>query len=368
MTEIKNQNLGNRKNRPDRRRDARFDAEERMPAGRNLSWGSIIAGAVSGTAVFTVLSLLTAALGFGIFSANSANPLSGIGVATAIWTVITLVISFCAGGFVAGYSARSTGLLHGAITWAVTILLLFTLVFNAIASALGLAGQAAGAVAGGAANVASSAIQGAGNAADSAISSAIEGVSNNLEATNTDELQANLNQYLADTDVKELQPEYINNQIEESKDEIAQTVKNIALNPDQAGAEIDKLTSSLSSKAEEIASAADEEAITNAVAENSDLSQAEAAEIGSNIYDQLNTAAEETSKAIDDASTEISRLAEDAKITVNQAAEDVKDGADKATNAVSLGSVLTFLGLIIALAVSAIAGRKGEEYAIKNYR
>ena len=52
----------------------------------------------------------------------------------------------------------------------------------------------------------------------------------------------------------------------------------------------------------------------------------------------------------------------------DQTVEGAKDTADKAANAVSLGSVLSFLGLIIALAVSAIAGRKGEEFAIKNYR
>ncbi|WP_296111896.1 hypothetical protein [uncultured Anaerococcus sp.] len=151
MTEINNKNQGDtqRRNRQERRKEAAIERESRLDAGRNLSWGSILAGAVSGAAVFTVLSLLTAALGFGIFSANSANPFEGIGVFTGIWTAITLIVSFCAGGFVAGYAARSTGLLHGAITWAVTILLLFTLIFNAVASTLGLAGQAVGSVAGG---------------------------------------------------------------------------------------------------------------------------------------------------------------------------------------------------------------------------
>lgn len=370
MTEINNQNQGEkqRRVRQERRRDVAIEREGRLDAGRNLSWASIIAGAVSGAAVFTVLSLLTAALGFGIFSANSANPFAGIGVFTGLWTAITLIVSFCAGGFVAGYAARSTGLLHGAITWAVTVLLLFTLVFNAVAATLGLAGQAVGAVAGGAANVAGSAISGAGDAAGSAISAGIDKAGEGIKDVDTEELKGNLEKYLADTDVKELQPDYLEGQVKESKDEIAATVKAIALNPENAGSEVDKLTKSLSKKAETIANAADEDAIANAVAENSDLSEAEAKEIGKNIYDELDKASVETSKAINEASDKINELAKDAKITADETVEKAKDSANKASNAASVGSVLTFLGLVVALAISAIAGRKGEEYAVRNIR
>lgn len=370
MTDINNQNQGEnlRRNRQERRRDIAIEREGKLEAGRNLSWGSIIAGAVSGAAVFTVLSLLTAALGFGIFSATSANPFAGIGFFTGLWTAITLIVSFCAGGFVAGYAARSTGLLHGAITWAVTVLLLFTLVFNAVATTLGIAGQAAGAVAGTAANVAGSALSGAGDAASSAIGAAVDKVGEGLGDVDTAELQGNLEKYLADTDVKELQPDYLEGQVKESKDEIAATVKAIALNPENAGSEIDKLTKSLSKKAETIANAADEDAIASAVAENSDLSEAEAKEIGKNIYDELDKASVETSKAINQASDKINELAKEAKLTADETVEKAKKGADKASNAVSIGSVLTFLGLIAALAISAIAGRKGEEFAVKNYR
>lgn len=370
MTDINNQNNGEkvRRNRQERRKEIAIEREGKLEAGRNLSWGSIIAGAVSGAAVFTVLSLLTAALGFGIFSANSANPFEGIGFFTGLWTAITLIVSFCAGGFVAGYAARSTGLLHGAITWAVTVLLLFTLVFNAVATTLGVAGNAVGAVAGGAANVAGSALSGAGNAAGSAISAGIDKAGEELGKVDTEELQGNLEKYLADTDVAELQPDYIESQLNESKDEIAATVKQIALNPDNAGAEVDKLTKSLTKKAEEIANAADEDAIANAVAENSDLSEQEAKEIGKNIYDELDKASVEASKSINQASDKINELAKEAKITADETAEKAKDTADKASNAVSIGSVLTFLGLIAALAISAIAGRKGEEYAVRNFR
>lgn len=370
MTEINNQNQGEkvRRNRQERRKEVAIEREGKLEAGRNLSWSSIIAGAVSGAAVFTVLSLLTAALGFGIFSATSANPFAGIGFFTGLWTAITLIISFCAGGFVAGYAARSTGLLHGAITWAVTVLLLFTLVFNAVATTLGIAGQAVGAVAGTAANVAGSALSGVGDAASSAIGAAVDKVGEGIEDVDTEDLQAKLEKYLADTDVVELKPDYLENQVKESKEEIAAAVKAIALNPENAGAEIDKVTKSLSKKAETIANAADEDAIANAVAENTQLSPAEAKEIGKNIYDELDKAAVKTSKSINESSEKIKDLAKEAKLTADETVDKAKDKANKASNAASIGSVLTFLGLIAALAISAIAGRKGEEFAIRNLR
>ena len=370
MTETNNKNQGEkvRRNRPERRRETLIEREGKLEAGRNLSWASIIAGAVSGAAVFTVLSLLTAALGFGIFSATSSNPFAGIGFFTGLWTAITLIVSFCIGGFVAGYAARSTGLLHGAITWAVTVLLLFTLVFNAVATTLGIAGEAVGSVAGGAANVAGSAIGGAGEAVGAAFGKAVDEVGQGLQDVDTEELQANLEQYLADTDVEELQPDYLEKQIKESKDEIAASVKTIALNPDKAGEEVDKLTKSLGKRAEKIANAADEDAIANAVAENSNLTEEEAKTIGKNIYDELDKASVEASKSLDDASKKINEYAKEAEITVDETVDKAKKSADKAANKASIGAVLTFLGLIAALALSAIAGRKGEEFAIKNYR
>ena len=336
-----------------------------LPAGTNLSWGSIIAGAVTAAACFATLSLITAALGFGLFSPNSTEPLSGVGVGTGIWTAITLILSFLAGGFIAGYSARSTGKLHGAITWAVTLLLLLTLVVNAIGQVLGAAANVAGNVANTAANV-------AGNVAGSTISTTGEAINAGVEKAgeaigevDTEELQANVEKYLSDTDIPELQPGYLNGQLEESKDEIAQAAKDIALNPDDANNIIDKLTNSLKDKAQTIADSADREAIANAVAQNSDLTQAEAEEVTDNIYDGLVDANKKAQVALNDASTQIDNYATQAENTIDTTVEKAKDGAEDASNNISAGSVITFLGLIAALALSAWGGQLGEQKALE---
>ena len=330
-------------------------ATNSLQAGKNLSWGSIFAGAVTAAAVFTVLSLLTAALGFGLFSAQSANPMSGVGVGTGIWTIITLILSFCAGGFVAGYSARSTGLLHGAITWALTILLLFTLIFNVVASALGLAGN----VLGSAARTAGNAAGDVASVAGDAVSAGVEKAGSAIADVDTEELQNDLETYLADTEVPELQPEYIQGQLQESRDEVTQAVKDLALNPNNSDQIISELTESLSNRAKTIADAADKDAIDEAVAKNSDLTEDEAAQVSENIYEGIQEASKSAEESLNKASDEISKLSAQADQTV----ENAKEGVDKASNKASAGSVLIFVGLVLALCVSAYAGRLGERKA-----
>ena len=338
-------------------------ATSAIPAGNNLSWASILAGAVTAAACFATLSLLTAALGFGLFSPTTSDPLSGVGVGTGIWTAITLILSFLAGGFVAGYSARSTGKLHGAITWAVTLLLLLTFVINAIGQVLGAAANVAGTAANTAANVAGNVAGSTISATGDAVSAGVEKAGDAIGEVDTKELQENVEKYLSDTDIEELQPEYLNNQLEESKDEIGQAVKDIALNPDDAKNIISDLTKSLQDKANTIADSADRDAIANAVAQNSDLTQEEAEEVTDNIYNGLVEANKQAQTALNDASTQIDNYATEAENKVDETVENAKEGADEASKKASAGSVITFLGLIAALALSAWGGQMGEQKA-----
>ena len=330
-----------------------------LPAGNNLSWGSIIAGAVTAAACFATLSLITAALGFGLFSPTNAHPLDGVGVGTGIWTAITLIISFLAGGYIAGYSARKSGKLHGAISWAVSLLLLLTLVLNTITSVLGTAANVAGDVAGGIGNAAGSAI----TATNDAIGSGFENAGNAISNADIDneQVQADIEKYLSDTDIPELQPDYLNNQLEESKDEIAQAVKNIALNPDTAEEEIDRVAKDLAERSQTIADSADRDAIANAVAANSDLTQEEAEQVTDNIYNGLQDANKQAQETLDDASVKVQQLSNQAQRDIDETVDDAKVGAEDASNKLSAGSVITFLGLLAALALSAWGGKLGEE-------
>ena len=69
-------------------------------------------------ATLALLSLIGSAIGFGVVEPTSNDPLAGVGTGVLIWTVITMILAFLAGGFVAGVASRRVGVLHGFLTWA----------------------------------------------------------------------------------------------------------------------------------------------------------------------------------------------------------------------------------------------------------
>ena len=102
-------------------------------AGRvqNVSWGAIFAGVVTFLAIVVLFSLLTTAFGLG-----------GSGAGAAVMGVISLLLGFAGGGFVAGAMGVRAGLLHGFLTWATSVLAIIVLVIMLTVSAAGAIGGA----------------------------------------------------------------------------------------------------------------------------------------------------------------------------------------------------------------------------------
>src|SRR5688500_3402064 len=89
-------------------------------AGERIRWGAIIAGLFAALSTLVVLSVLGAAIGLTVYDAR--NDAEGIGMGTLIWTVITMIISFLVGGYVAGRWGApyrdNSAMVHGAMVWA----------------------------------------------------------------------------------------------------------------------------------------------------------------------------------------------------------------------------------------------------------
>ena len=329
-------------------------------AGANISWGSIFAGVVTFMAVFITLSFISSALGFGILDPTSNNPLDGVGTGVLVWTVISLIISFLCAGFISGVASQRVGMLHGIVTWAASILIAFILISYTAVSAISgvgkLVGNVGSAVASGTANVAES----AGNAA----SAGIDKITSNLNV-DTEELDANVKEILKDTDVEELQPAYLQGQLDQAGEEIKEAAKQIAVNPDQSDQIIENTTESLKARAENIANAADRDAIKNAVEKNTDLTPEETDKAVDNIYNGLQEASVEAENKLNQASDEITKL----QIQAEETVEDAREGAEEASNKTALASGLTFVGLVLGLVLSASAGvygsRLGKDEEVK---
>jgi len=104
-----------------------FEAPEREPYRMDLTrWGPVIAGFFTTLSLVVLLGVLGAAIGL------------TTGTGALLWGVITLVVAFFAGGWVAGRTAAASypgmGWLQGALVWSVTTVILLVL------STLGLLG------------------------------------------------------------------------------------------------------------------------------------------------------------------------------------------------------------------------------------
>ncbi|WP_276876847.1 TIGR04086 family membrane protein [Anaerococcus hydrogenalis] len=353
MTEKYNEK-NSRKNSSEIREKRRERYRDDFSKDNSISWGSIIAGAVSFAAVFTVLSLIVAALGLGIFSPNNENPISSMGIGVGISTVIILIISFGISGFISGAFSKGQSLLHGFMSWALSIILLFGLVTSMVSSALGLVGSATKAVANTAGDavgtVASTTADGAGNVLSS--------LADSISGVDTKDLEKNINDTLSETDVKELQPEYLKNQLDDSKNEILEAGKKLATNPEDSDKIFDDLSKSLEKKAKDITDSVDKKTIKDEVYKNSSLSAEESDKAVDNIYDGMDKASKEASKQIENAKNSL----EDAKKDAKKMVKDAKDGAESATNKASVGAVLVFLFLLVGLAIEIYCARMGERY------
>ncbi len=323
-------------------------------AGRNVSWSAIIAGVVTFIAFLIMFSLIGSAIGLGVTDVTSNDPFKGVGTGLAIWGVLTLLISLLAAGFVAGITAARVGLIHGFLTWATSVIILFVLLtfttintFQTVGSIFGSVGSAVGQGAGSVASTAGNAIQ-----------STFNSVTDNFTGVDTDELEGNVQEILSDTDIPELQPGYLEGQLEESRNEVLEAGKDLAVNPENSDAILSDLSDSLTAKSEEIQNAADEEAIANAVESNTDLNQAEAEEATANIVDGLNQASTQASEQIENAQVAL----EDASQELESTITDLRQSTEEATQTASKISIWGFVALLLTMIVTSIAGILGSSF------
>jgi len=94
---------------------------------KRISWSAIFAGVLVAIVVQMLLSLLGFGIGLGTIDAvEEKNPTAGLGIGSAIWYILSSLISLFAGSWVAGRLANAPrlfdGILHGVLTWCLVTL------------------------------------------------------------------------------------------------------------------------------------------------------------------------------------------------------------------------------------------------------
>ena len=116
--------------------------QNRLPVRNRVQWGPILAGVVTTAATMLVLSVLGLALGASVLDRNvDGNDLS---TGATIWGIISALIAFFVGGWVAARSAAvggtGSGLLNGLMAGCATLVLLLALSGLGLGDAFGVTG------------------------------------------------------------------------------------------------------------------------------------------------------------------------------------------------------------------------------------
>ncbi len=116
---------------------------------KKLSWGSIWAGALIGIVTMILLNMLGLGIGFSAIDIeDERDPAKGLGIASAIWYVLSSIAALFAAGWVSGRLAQTRrlfdGALHGVLTWCVITLASIYFLTTTIGNVLGGAGRLVG--------------------------------------------------------------------------------------------------------------------------------------------------------------------------------------------------------------------------------
>ena len=299
-------------------------------AHARISWGAIFAGAVM--ALVTQLAFSLLGLGLGASAANpySDNPVGGLGMGAAIWTLLSVLISLYTGGYVAGRLAgmprAQDSMLHGLVTFGLTSLLGFYLLTSGI-----------GKVIGGAGSLVSSVVSSATHAAGDAAPGLLDATKDKLKDSgiDTSNIQGQLDQLLRQTGKPELQPENLQNRAQNAGDQ----AQNAAQNPNAADTDVKGLVNRLFGQNKDVANAADRDALVNVIMSRTGKSRPEAEGIVNN-YQQT----------YEQAKAKAQQVAEEAKEKGLAAADAARKGAAKAGLAASLA-------LLLGAIAAAVGGR-----------
>ncbi len=332
---------------------------------RRISWGSIFGGVITVLAISFLLSMVATSIGFFKFDPLASEPMSGIGTTVGIWTVISLIVSLAAGGFVAGKLAGADGVIHGFLVWATTLIVAVVMIASLAVSAVKLTGNILGSVT----SVAGSVVSGVGSAVGSGVS-AIAGQAENIfgDLDITDDMDGNeirqdVRQALRRSGVKEFQPEYLRNQMNGVKSDLQRSVKRLVTNPNDADVIINRFMDRLQTRTDKAFQNVNRDDLTRAIANNSNLSKAEVDKAVDEYTVLIENGIEKGKEQIENLKGSI----EQAKQDWQQLKQDALVKADKASNAAGRSTLISFFAILVGAVLCAFAGAFGTRKTKEGY-
>lgn len=323
-----------------------------------ISWGSVFGGVMTVLAISILLSILASSISLFKLDPLSDDPASGIGTTVGIWSAIALIVSMIAGGFIAGKLAGRDGMIHGFLVWATTLILAAIFTAMLAIGAVKMAGNVLGAASSVVGNVAS----GVGSVAGSGISALSDQAKGLFGEINIDtdvqskDIPRDIRRALSKSGVKELQPEYLQKQLKGVKSDLGKSVKKVVANPKDAEDIFGDFMDRLKKRTDKITKNIDRDDVSKAIANNTNLSKAEADKAVDQYMDMLNSAQKEAQEQINN----LQQTMQQATQQWNEMKHQALVAADEATDAAARSALISFFALLIAAVLCVLAGMYGS--------
>lgn len=268
---------------------------------KRISWSAVFAGVLIAIVTQLLLSLLGLGIGLGtIDPMEEQNPTAGLGTGTAIWYIISSLLSLLAGGWVAGRLASSPrpfdGIIHGVLTWALVTLLTIYFLTTTIGSLIGGAGR----LVGGLVRTAGSAVGSAASAAGPELGQAVKGklAENGIDVNNLDlgDLRGEVDKVLRQTGNPALNPDRLERKAEQAGNQAQAAGKQAAENPQAADDISGGLFDKLFKQGQATVSQVDRDDAVNVVMKRTGKSRAESEQIVDNWINTYKQAAANSSR------------------------------------------------------------------------
>lgn len=312
-------------------RGARDGVVERT--GFRLSWGAVFAGFVIATVLQWVLSLLGLAIGLDDWSVG--EPARGFAIGTALWFIVTALVTLWLGGATAGRLAgvltRGDGAIHGLLVWGLsTLLAAWLLVSGAgflVGGAFGIIERAVGATIGAAGRVGGAAVGAVGSVGREAVSG--------IGSLDASTVQAEIEMLLSQTGDPALAP-----------DSLQQALGDIRTRAEARGVSNEQLASEIAQGIQARAGQVDRQDVINVVTSRTDLSPAEAEQLATRLEGVAARVGPQVQSAAEGAR-------EQAGAAVDQAGQVATDTANRASEALSTAAWWALLALGLSAAAAA---------------
>lgn len=310
---------------------------------KGISWRAIFAGVVCIISIVFLLNLLGLVFGFGtIEPAEENNPMSGVGTGSLIWWIVSNLIALFVGAYVAARVGVSfynkSGMVQGIMTWALYTFISAWLLTSAVGSIISGVGNTIGSV-----------LSGGGQESSQQQQQQAQQQQSQQLNLSLEQVKSQFYSLLEDTDKQALDPDRLENKMDEVTSEAQNAAQQAAKRPGQIDAQIEQIFNNARNEFENSFEALDKQALVNVLTERTNMSEAEAERTVENYVAQYENLRQQSEQFLQN-------VKQQAQETAGNIAQGIADAA-----------LYLFIALVIGLIVAALGGVAGVKSLRSDY-